>query len=287
MIWFAPILPVLSAKSGHLMGYIASNHEDVARLQSSREGISNIIKSKITLLYGKMILSLSNSILVRGDTFEYLKYGTHKVHESKPIISLSQKAPRCRNDTCCKKNITILYVGGIYKRKGIDVLIAAFSNLIEKINSKNLYLKIVGGTAQQLEYVTSKPLRFDARNRTKFLGWIDNDDRLAEEYLSSDILVIPSLIAEGLPRVVDEGMYYCMPIIASDLGYGNSIKHKKNIFLVKPNSVNELENALESIIFDERLRKRLIQNGKKRMETIKACSAPKQHAKIILGSLTN
>ena len=286
MIWFTPILPILSAKCGHLMGYIASNHEDVARLQSSKEGISNIIKSKITLLYGKMILTLGDSILVRGDIFKYQKYGVNKLYESKPIISLIEKKSCSRNDTCNEENITILYVGGLYERKGIGVLIRAFSNSIKKINNKCLKLKIVGGIEPRLARAISKAKKLNIYDKTKFLGWIDNDDGLADEYLSSDVLVIPSLIAEGLPRVIDEGMYYCIPIIATNLGYGSSLEHKKNIFFIKPNSVEELEKALKEIISNDKLRKRMIKNGKKRIKNIlKTCSAAKQHAKIITNSI--
>lgn len=286
MIWFTPIFPILSVKCGHLMGYIASNPEDVARLQSSGGGVSGTIKSKITLLFVKMSLILSDSLLVRGDIFRYQKYGASKVYESKPIISLSEKNPYSRNDTCNEENITILYVGGLYERKGIGVLMRAFSNLIKKINNKCINLKIVGGKEQHLERAISTLQKLNIYDKTQFLGWIDNDDRLADEYLSSDILVIPSLIAEGLPRVIDEGNYYCIPIIATDLGYGSSLEHKKNIFFIKPNSVEQLEKALEEIISNDKLRKRMIKHGKKRIKNIlKACSAAKQHAKIIKSSL--
>ena len=155
-IWFAPIFPILSAKCGHLLGYIASNPEGVARLQSSGMGISNTIKRKITFLFGKMIVTLSDSLLVRGDVFRYQKYGSRKVYESKPIISLSEKKPYSRNDTCNKENITILYVGGLYERKGLDILMKAFSKLVRKNNYNHLSLKIVGGRKDQLELFVSK-----------------------------------------------------------------------------------------------------------------------------------
>lgn len=283
MIWFTPVLPILSIKSSYLVSYVATNQEEVAKLQSSRTGISNTFKSTLTLLYGWLVLNLSDSILIRGDIAKYKKYGINKLHESRPIISLSKNKFSSRNDTCNGKEITLLYVGGIYERKGIDVLIKAFSNLVEKANHKSLRLKIIGGTKQQLLRILSQPIKSDIYERIEFLGWIDNNDKLAEEYLASDILVVPSLIAEGQPRVIDEGMYYRIPIIATDLGYGNSFKNRENILFIKPNSVEDLEKAIEEIVSSEQLRTRIIENGKKRMEHLNTYSAARQHAEIFLG----
>ena len=288
MIWFTPILPLLSIKSGHLSGYMAGNPEGIARLQSSEGGISGIIKSRITILFGKLITNLSDSILVRGDISQYQKYGS-KVHEAKPIIVLSEEQSQVNMDRCSRKNITILYVGGLYKRKGIDVLISTISNLIKKNipNDKSWNLKIIGDGAERGNLLL-KAKELGIANKTEFLGWIDDTNRLAIEYISSDIFVLPSKEAEGFPRVIDEAMYYGLPVVTTDLGYGNSLGHKKNIFFIKPDSVIELEKAIEEVINNDGLRKKMIENGKKRMENIMGEeSAAEQHARIVRGNLSS
>lgn len=286
-IWFTPILPLLSIKSGHLSGYMAGNYHGVARLQSSEGSIGGIIKGKITSLFGKLILILSDSLLTRGDISLYQKYDS-KVHESKPIIALSKKRSQAGRDTCNRENITILYVGGLYKNKGVDVLISAFSNLIKKnvLNGKTFKLKIIGDGGEYMKLRT-KAHEINVDTKIEFLGYIDDQERLAREYTSSDIFVLPTITTEAGPRVIDEAMYYGVPVIATNHGYGNSLEHKKNIFFVKPNRVIELEKAIEEIINNDGLRMKMIENGKKRIENIMGEeSAAEQHARIVKGNLS-
>lgn len=283
-ILFTPILLFLRIKSGYLLGYMGNNPKGVARLYYLKGGMSNIIKGKITILFGKLTSIFSDSLVVRGDISQYQRYG-NKVHESKPIIVLSKRPSFKRGETCNKENITIIYVGGLYKNKGVDILINAFSSLIEKdISNKPLYLKIIGD-GEEYNNLFLKSKRLNLNNKIEFLGYIDNPERLAREYLSSDIFVLPTRITEGMPRVVDEAMYYGLPVILSDIGYSGSLEHKKNVFFIKPGSFIDLEKAIEEIIKNDGLRRKMIENGKKRIENIIGGDpAADQHAKIIKGN---
>jgi glycosyltransferase involved in cell wall biosynthesis/predicted SAM-dependent methyltransferase len=285
MIWFTPILPLLALKSGHLCGYMAGNPEGIARLQSSEGGIANIIKSKITILCGKSISILSDSLLIRGDISPYQKYGS-KLHESKSIMVLTRKQSQVGNDTCNRKNVTLLYVGGLSKNKGVDVLIRAFSNLTknDSLNKKTFKLKIIGDGSEYTK-LRATAHELNVNDKTEFLGYIDDQERLALEYSSSAIFVLPTITTEAGPRVVDEAHYYGVPVIATNHRYGNSFEHKKNIFFVIPNSVMELEKAIEEIIKNDGLRRKMIGNGKKRIEKVMGNeSAAEQHARIVRGN---
>jgi glycosyltransferase involved in cell wall biosynthesis len=165
----------------------------------------------------------------------------------------------------------------------------AISNLIEKdiLNERTLHLKIIGDGAEHNNLLL-KAQELNIDNKTEFLGWIDDPERLAIEYISSDIFVLPSKEAEGFPRVIDEAMYYEIPVVTTNLGYGNSLEQKKNIFFIEPNSIVELEKAIEEVITNDGLRRRMIENGKKRIENIMGEeSTAEQHARIVKGNLSS
>jgi len=282
MIWFTLILPLLPILSGHFSCYVASDHRSVSKYLFAEKNLPAKLKSKITLIFGELALRLSNTILVRGDVSYYKKYGKDRIFQPQPIISLINNYQR-REDTCQGENITLLYVGGLYKRKGIDVLLEAFSRISKKKQfGKNLILKIVGD-GEEYNFLYARARELGLNEKTVFTGWIDDDVRLTEEYASSDIFVIPSLYAEGFPRVIEESMYYCLPVIATDLEFSSSLRHKRDVYFVKPNSVKELEIAIEELIWNDNLRKRLIKNGRNRMEQY-VTSTAHQHAEIIKGT---
>jgi glycosyltransferase involved in cell wall biosynthesis len=280
MIWFTPILLFLPLLSGHLACYVASDHRSVSKFQYSKKSIFDKVKSRITLLFGELTLRISDSILVRGDSSRYKKYGKDHVYESQPIISLINDYP-LREDTCQTESITILYVGRLLKIKGISVLLEAFSKISKnQVSDKNRFTLKIVGNGEEYHFLRIRAQELEILEKTLFLGWIDDDALLAKEYLSSDIFVLPSLKFEGSPRVINEAMYYCLPIITTDLGYGSSLIHKEDVYFIKPNSIKELEIAIKEIISNDKLRTRLIKNGRKRMKQ-NYTSTARQHAEII------
>lgn len=280
MIWFTPILPILYLKSGCLVGYAGSGVSGTLKLQLSKRGIISSLKGCLASLFQKVVLYLSDVVLVRGSPRKYKNNRLETVYESQPIVSLYDGFSS-RNDNC-DDEIVLLYVGKIHPNKGVNVLIKAFCNLLDEGILKNLRLRIVGGTKQQVFNILPRSIESDVFDNIDFLDWIDDGQILAKEYLSSDIVIVPSLMTEGQPRVIDEAMYYGTPVIATNLEYSDSLKNRKNILLIDPYDVTALREAIKEIITSDELKKRLIKNGKRRMNSILKYPAFRQHAEIVL-----
>jgi L-malate glycosyltransferase len=102
--------------------------------------------------------------------------------------------------------------------------------------------------------------KLNAQEWVHFSGWIPFH-RISEAYLRSDIQVVSSL-AEGTPRVVQEGLAHGLPLVCTRVGgCTRLLTHEKNALLVPPSDPKEIASAVQRIIVDGKLRRELIQNG--------------------------
>jgi len=155
----------------------------------------------------------------------------------------------------------ILYSGSLIKRKGVDYLIKAFSEISKICDT---HLVIIGSGSDEnrlkklvmLENINEQVHFMPPVSRTKFL-----------EYLAKcSIFVLPSLF-ECLPVTLLEAMASSKPVIASDIpGSKDVITHGYDGFLFEKGNVNELKKYLELCLSDEKLRKKMGKNARKTVE---------------------
>lgn len=170
-----------------------------------------------------------------------------------------------REDTCLGEKINLLYTGRIDTAKGLFELMIAFADL--KKQWPKLHLNYVGW-----EDKPEKPVEMLLKAKARDLGVINSvtfhgrkkvGDELNAMYRMSDIYIIPSY-HEGFPRTIWEAMANGLPVIASRVG---SIPHylinNQEAILIEPKSVNEIKDAVTSIINNEQLRRKIIVSGKK------------------------
>lgn len=105
-------------------------------------------------------------------------------------------------------NLTFLYVGQIEKHKGVEILINAFSELV----NNQLRLVIVGEGSQ-----LSGLQKNIADNRIIFLGR-QSSAIVNDKMKSADCLVVPSLCYENYPTVILEAQATRLPVIGSNFG---------------------------------------------------------------------
>jgi glycosyltransferase involved in cell wall biosynthesis len=84
---------------------------------------------------------------------------------------------------------------------------------------------------------------------------------MKEVYSRNDIQVISSL-AEGTPRVIVEGFACGLPLVCTNVG-GNtqSLQHGENAMIVPSQDSMAIAEAVEIIVKDRALRRKLISNG--------------------------
>lgn len=144
-----------------------------------------------------------------------------------------------------KDVVKIGFVGGLNRRKGVDVLLQAASQLIIDRNYQHLQFHLVGGHSDfNLEAVL---VDLDVRNYFVLHGTKSKADVL-ELMQSFDIYVQPSL-SEGLPRATLEAMSCSLPVVATNLpGFYDILADDA---LVEPGNAADLATKIDSFLNSE------------------------------------
>ncbi len=148
-------------------------------------------------------------------------------------------------------------VGRLSPEKGFDFLIRAVDCLLKQ--DLDLELTIIGDGEEQgnLQNLIEQLGRGD---RIRLLGYRAD---LRQLYEAMDVFVLSSL-REGLPNVLLEAMALETPVVATRIaGVPRLIADGVNGLLVKPESVEQLAEALARLANDPRLRQQLGQAGRK------------------------
>jgi glycosyltransferase involved in cell wall biosynthesis len=162
---------------------------------------------------------------------------------------------------------TVLYVGRLIERKGVEHLITAFELLRREIDAE---LIIVGnGFLKEKLEAQIKEARLE--NSAKILSDINNDE-LAKHYLSSTVFMLPAIVdskgdTEGLGVVLIEAMTFGLPVVASNVGgIPDVVLNEETGLLVPEKDPQAIKNALLRVLRDEELRNRLNAGAKKHID---------------------
>ena len=148
---------------------------------------------------------------------------------------------------------TALFVGRIERRKGLEVLLEAFSGL-----AGDFALRVVGDGPD----AASLRRRFGGDGRISWLGRLSDDGRDAE-LAGADLFVAPSLGGESFGVVVLEAMAAGTAVLASDLP-GYLVAGGEAAAYCPAGNVRALRDRLGSLLFDSAERRRLASAGRKR-----------------------
>ena len=137
----------------------------------------------------------------------------------------------------------ILFVGRVDdQRKGLDILLKSFKNVLDKTDCA---LLVVGKGDQNEARTLSTSLGI--LDNVFFTGFVD-EITLKKCYQLCDIYVIPSRL-EGFGLTVLEAMVAGKPVVATNVGAIPEImKDNENGILVEPNDINSMSNAICTVL---------------------------------------
>lgn len=186
-----------------------------------------------------------------------------------------------RDDTCLSEPARILTVAVMQGYKGIPHLLDAASIL--KQRGRRVVYDLLG-TGSRLDDYRAEVTRKGLDDVVSFHGHVQYGGELFDFYRNADMFVLPSTGAEGTPRVVVEAMSQSLPIIATKVG-GNpaTISEGKCGMLIEPGDPDAIAGAIENIIDDGELRRRLIRNGFERAHDF----TMDNHSKDLFEKLSN
>jgi glycosyltransferase involved in cell wall biosynthesis len=147
--------------------------------------------------------------------------------------------------------IKITFLGQLGRRKGTPQLIEALA----KLAGRNDWSATIAGDGDVDESRTQVQ-RQGIADRVEIPGWLGSSD--TELLLRrSDILVLPSF-SENLPMVILEAFAHGVAVISTPVGaVPEVIDHERNGLLVPVGDVAALHTAIERLVSDRDLRKRL------------------------------
>lgn len=175
-----------------------------------------------------------------------------------------------------KDLIQILFVGVWFERKGGLILIKAFRKLIKDIPKTALKLLLIG----QL------PRGVDLPAKTEHIEFVPYDV-LLNKYIQSDIFVLVPPEVEGYGLAVEEAMSFGLPIVVSDVcALSERVVDGENGLVIKPGNVNDLTKALEFLVRNTTVRRKMGESSRKKyIKTFSIIPTGKKLAKLYLRSL--
>ncbi len=165
-------------------------------------------------------------------------------------------------------NVVILHVGRLDRTKGVEVLAHAIPRVLKALS--NISFVFVGpdrpngkgSTWQQRleQYFESKGVS----EQVIFTGEVDQNT-LINWYHKSDIAVVPSMLYESFSYTCAQAMAAGLPVVATRIGgIPETLDIMKTGIIVSPGDVEELTQALLSLIENRDLRKSLGSAGHKK-----------------------
>jgi glycosyltransferase involved in cell wall biosynthesis len=155
----------------------------------------------------------------------------------------------------------LLFVGYLRPEKGVPNLLNAFHQIRSK---RHIKLTLVGGSdrtsrAEQdiRRLIDASPYRSDI----ELAGMLPFGKPLFDAYRQHDLCIQPSL-SEGTPRTLIEARGFGCPVVATRVGgIPESVHDGHDGLLVEPGNTEQLAAAIERVLDDEPLRRRLIDAG--------------------------
>ena len=154
----------------------------------------------------------------------------------------------------------LLSVGRIVHQKGLDLAMHALGGL------KGFDWEWrIAGDGPQMAALQSLAQELGIEDRVFFLGW-QAREQILESYRQANLFLFPSR-HEGMPNAILEAMASGLPVIATCIaGNEELVVEGETGFLVPPEDVEALQDALKKILSDPALRQQMGGASRRRVE---------------------
>jgi phosphatidylinositol alpha-mannosyltransferase len=162
-------------------------------------------------------------------------------------IDLKHYVPDGKKPTSKK---SIVYVGRLETRKGVEHLLAAYAKLRTAHRDVRLQIAGSGVKKQHLERIVEQYSIPDV----SFLGFVSEEQKL-DLLQQADVYCSPALYGESFGIVLLEAMGTNTPIVAgNNSGYASVMTGRGRLSLVNPKSIDDFAQRLELLLYDEEIR---------------------------------
>lgn len=248
-----PIGEIAQLVSGKRRPFVLTYHSDIVRQQRLRSLYDPLLMN---------VLRKSKRIIATSDRYVNSSVYLQSFAGKCTVVPLSVDYQRFSGANALVgrgSRPVALFVGQHRYYKGVD-------DLLEAILEVDVDL-LVGGDGPMRGDWQRLAAELGVEERVRFLGHVA-DDSLPGLYASADLFVLPSNSrAEAFGKVLLEAMATGLPCITTELGTGTSyvVEHMKTGLVVPPRDPTALAKAMQTILSDDTLRKRMGRRGQARV----------------------
>lgn len=259
--FISPATTGLVAKSLFGKPFVLTAHSrgeygDVRRLQKKRSGIQRLqaLKKQVDafVCISSDIDNELAEIGVPADRRHFIPNGVDAEH-FQPLSMEKQKQLRTTLDIPENAQVAI-FAGRLAPIKRVNNLLTVWKDVKEAYPESLLLILGSGELENELKQMAGEGVRFTGR--------VNN----VSDYLQvADVFVLPSL-SEALSISMLEAMACSLPVVITRVGgASDAIEHKHSGWLIEPDNLSDLKEAILNIFDDEALRYQLGKNARERI----------------------
>jgi glycosyltransferase involved in cell wall biosynthesis len=161
---------------------------------------------------------------------------------------------------------TVLFVGNIAASKGVRTVFDAVMRL--RARYPDILLRIAGKGEELTADLRKRARQAGAEGNVEFHGFVKSRADLPALYRDAHVFGSPAFHEVGVANVYVEAMACGCPVVASTTGGApEAVEHEKSGLLVPPSDVEATTAALDRILGNADLRRRMGAAGRNRTET--------------------
>ena len=230
----------------------------------SREWVFRLVKAPVQVAFGSFTAWLSDVVLAPS---HQTALEIERDYGVEPVLVLPNVTGGRRIEAATPQEPAeapgyLLFVGRLRIRKGVEVLLHAVATLRRSGRAVRL---VVAGDGEHRRSLESLSGRLGLTDEVRFIGGCTAGEVRAL-MAGATALVVPSTY-EGMPLVVLEAMENELPVVASAVsGMPEVVAQDQGGWLVPPEDVDALSDALAEVLDDPKKARRRGEFGKQRLD---------------------
>ncbi|MCK4885392.1 glycosyltransferase family 4 protein [Candidatus Bathyarchaeota archaeon] len=162
------------------------------------------------------------------------------------------------------KNKIVLFVGRLYHRKGLEILLRSIPPVLQEFSDVKFVISGKGFKEKE-ESLRNLAKQLDIEDHVTFMGYVP-DEKLPNLYSTSDIFVLPA-IYENFPFAILEAQATGLPVISTKVGgIPEFLVDNENGFLIDAGNSAQLTQRVLALLQDPKLAKEMGMRGRKLIE---------------------
>jgi len=164
---------------------------------------------------------------------------------------------------CPNRESVIGYCGSWIARKGSRVMETEVSEILPQFPDWRFKLIGVGTDFRKDEHFPS-----GVSSRIEVIPFVEDKRRLRDLYQTIRILIVPS-VHESFGLVTAEGMACGCAVVAGKTGFAHCLRDGEEAILIEPEQPGGLRGAIQKLIEDDSLRRRVAKQGRLRVQSLR------------------